>query len=266
MNSTPLLVRVAINCLAAITLGFLVLPILAVIPASFNAASFITLPPASVSLRWYRSFLLDGEWMMTLINSAAVASLTTAIALLLGTSAALGLRQLGERASFVLKGAFLAPLVVPVIVTAIALYRSMIDIAMTGTIWAIAIGHAILALPLVIIMVGVSLRAVDPTWHLAAAGLGAGRWMIFRTITLPNILPGIIGGAVFAAMTSFDEVVIAVFLAGYETKTLPVKMWEVIRIEFTPVAAVAATFMILLAMSLFLVVRTVGPRDVERPS
>jgi len=266
MTSAPLSVRIAVNCLAAAVLGFLILPILAVVPASFNATSFITLPPNAVSLRWYRGFLVDPEWMMTLLNSVKVASLTTAMALVLGTSAALGLQQLSDRASFVLKGAFLAPMVVPVIVTAIALYRSMIDVSMTGSLWTIAIGHALLSLPLVIINVGVSLRSVDPNWHLAAAGLGAGKWMIFRTITLPNILPGVIGGAVFAAMTSFDEVVIAVFLAGYETKTLPVKMWEAIRIEFTPVAAVAATFMILLAMALFLLVRMTGPRDVGHPS
>jgi len=264
MNGSPLSARIAINCLAAITLAFLMLPILAVIPASFNSTSFITLPPTSVSLRWYRSFLADHEWMKTLGNSVEVASLTTIIALTLGTTAALGLQQLSYRASFMLKGLFLAPLVVPVIVTAIALYRSMIDIAMTGSVWAMAIGHAMLSLPLVIINVGVSLRSVDPNWHLAAAGLGAGRWMIFRTITLPNILPGIIAGAVFAAITSFDEVVLSVFLSGYQTKTLPVKMWEAIRIEFTPVAAVAATFMILLAMVLFLLVRVVGPRGGER--
>lgn len=263
MSGVPLSVRVTVNCLAAIVLGFLMLPILAVIPASFNSTSFISLPPTIVSWRWYHVFVADREWMTTLANSVEVALLTSVIALILGTAAALGLSRLGGRARLVLNGLFLAPLIVPVIVTAIALYRTMIDIAMTGSIWAIAVGHAILALPLVVINVGVSLRSVDPSWPLAAAGLGAGPWMIFRTITLPNIVPGVIAGAVFAAMNSFDEVVIAVFLAGYQTKTLPVKMWEAIRIEFTPVVAVAATVMILLAVVLFLLARIVGPRDDE---
>jgi putative spermidine/putrescine transport system permease protein len=263
MSGAPVSVRVTVNCLAAIVLGFLMLPILAVIPASFNATSFITLPPTLISWRWYHAFLTDREWMSTLVNSAEVALLTTVIALSLGTAAALGLPRLSGRARLVLNGLFLAPLIVPVIVTAIALYRSMIDIAMTGSIWAIAVGHAILCLPLVVINVGVSLRSVDPSWRLAAAGLGAGRWMIFRTITLPNIVPGVLAGAVFAAMTSFDEVVISVFLAGYQTKTLPVKMWEAIRIEFTPVVAVAATVMILLAIALFSLARIVGPHDVK---
>jgi putative spermidine/putrescine transport system permease protein len=266
MSGAPFSVRVTVSCLAAIVLGFLMLPILAVIPASFNSPSFITLPPTMVSWRWYLAFLADREWMKTLINSIEVAFLTTVIALILGTAAALGLQRLSHRAHLVLNGLFLAPLIVPVIVTAISLYRSMIDIAMTGSIWAIAVGHALLALPLVIINVGVSLRSVDPSWYLAAAGLGAGPWMIFRTITLPNIIPGVVAGAVFAAMTSFDEVVIAVFLASYETKTLPVKMWEAIRIEFTPVVAVAATVMILLAIALFLLARVVGPRDDEAPA
>src|SRR5690606_15075885 len=98
----------------------------------------------------------------------------------------------------------------------------------------------------------------------AAAGLGASPWRIFRTVTLPNITPGMVGGAVFAFITSFDEVVVAVFMAGYANKTLPVKMWEAIRIEFTPVVAVAATLMILLAIVLFGVAQALT-RKAERP-
>jgi putative spermidine/putrescine transport system permease protein len=265
MSGTPLAVRVAVNALAGVVLAFLMLPILAVVPASFNHQSFITLPPTLVSWRWYHAFLADHEWMTALANSVEIAIIATTVALVLGTLAALGLQRLGGRSRLVLNGLFLAPLIVPVIVTAIALYRSIIDIKMTGSLAAMAVGHALLALPFVIINVGVSLRAVDPAWLRAAAGLGAGPWTIFRTVTLPNIVPGIVGGAVFAALTSFDEVVISVFLAGYRTKTLPVKMWEAIRIEFTPVVAVAATIMILLAVGLFLLPRLARLRAVETP-
>jgi putative spermidine/putrescine transport system permease protein len=259
-SAAPLTVRFVVNVLAALVLGFLVLPMLAVIPAAFNQSSFITLPPIRLSWRWYEAFFADSEWMTSLANSVKVGSLATAIALVLGTLAALGLQRLGGRARLTLTGLIVAPMVVPVIVTAIALYRSIIDIKMTCSLAAMAVGHALLALPLVVINVGVPLRALDPNWHLAAAGLGAAPWTIFRTITLPNIMPGIAAGAVFAAMTSFDEVVISVFLAGYQTKTLPVKMWETIRIEFTPVVAVAATLMLLLAVVLFLLVHLFTPR------
>jgi putative spermidine/putrescine transport system permease protein len=262
-SAAPLTVRFVVNVLAALVLGFLVLPMLAVIPAAFNRSSFITLPPIRLSWRWYEAFFADSEWMTSLANSVKVGSLATAIALVLGTLAALGLQRLAGRARMMLTGLIVAPMVVPAIVTAIALYRSIIDIKMTGSLAAMAVGHALLALPLVVINVGVPLRALDPNWHLAAAGLGAGPWTIFRTITLPNIMPGIAAGAVFAAMTSFDEVVISVFLAGYQTKTLPVKMWETIRIEFTPVVAVAATLMLLLAVVLFLLVHLLTLRAAE---
>lgn len=260
MTGAPVSVRVAVHAAAGLVLAFLMLPILAVIPASFNHASFIYLPPKAASWRWYESFVADREWMTALGNSVIVAVLTTVIAVLLGTLAALGLQRLGGRLRFVLNGLFLAPLIVPVIVTAVALYRAVIDLQMTGSVWALAIGHAILALPLVVINVGISLRSLDPNWPKAAAGLGAGPWTIFRTITLPNILPGLVGGAVFAFLTSFDEVVISVFLAGYRTKTLPVKMWEAIRIEFTPEVAVAATLLIAVAVLLFVAARLARPR------
>lgn len=255
MSGAPRSVRIAAHVLAALVLVFLMLPILAVIPASFNQASFIYLPPKVVSWRWYEAFLADREWRTALVNSAEVAAMVTALALALGTLAALGLQRLTQRWRTLLSGLFLAPLIVPVIVTAVALYRAVIDLQLTGSVWALVVGHTILALPFVVINVGISLRAVDPAWLRAAEGLGAGPWTVFRTVTLPNILPGLAGGGVFAFLTSFDEVVVSVFLAGYQTKTLPVKMWEAIRLEFTPTVAVAATVMIALAVGLFLAAR-----------
>ena len=155
--------------------------------------------------------------------------------MVLGTLAAIGLRRIDGRLRMLVTGLFLAPMIVPVIVTAVALYRSALDVGLSGTILGMSLGHAILALPFVVINVGIALRAVDDNWLRAAAGLGASPWRIFRTVTLPNITPGIVGGAIFAFITSFDEVIIAVFMAGYASKTLPVKIWESIRLEFTPV-------------------------------
>ena len=148
----------------------------------------------------------------------------------------------------------------PVIVTAVAVYRSALDVGLSGTPLGLGLSHAMLAFPFVVINVGIALRAVDESWLRAATGLGAGPWTAFRTITLPNIMPGLVGGAIFSFVTSFDEVVVAVFMAGYANKTLPVKIWESIRIEFTPVVAVAATFMILLAVLLFGVAQALSKR------
>lgn len=245
---------------ANLVVAFLVLPILAVIPTSFNQASFIAIPPQSWSLRWYGAFFADAEWRTSLWVSVQVALLAMLVALALGTPAAIGLQRVAPRLRSLLSGLFLAPMIVPVIVSAVAIYRTALDVGLNGTRIGMALSHAALALPFVIINVGISLRAVDQRWLQAAAGLGADSWTVFRTVTLPNILPGLVGGGVFAFITSFDEVVVAVFMAGYGAKTLPVKIWETIRLEFTPVVAVAATFMILLAGLLFLMARLIGTK------
>jgi putative spermidine/putrescine transport system permease protein len=264
MSKLPLSMRVAANAAASLVLAFLVLPILAVVPASFNKASFIYLPPKAYSGVWYERFLADAEWRSSLVNSVEVALLATALAVVLGTLAAIGLRRISGRARAGLTALFLAPMIVPVIVTAVALYRSALDVGLSGTILGMALGHTLLALPFVVINVGIALRAVDDNWLRAASGLGAGPLTVFRTVTLPNIVPGIVGGGIFSFITSFDEVIIAVFLAGYANKTLPVKAWESIRLEFTPVIAVAATVMIALAIVLFAVAQIVSPRS-EKP-
>lgn len=251
MSGLPLGIRILAQGGASLVLAFLVLPILAVVPASFNRASYIYLPPHAYSGRWYEDFFADSGWRSALYNSLEVAVIATAIAVALGTVSAIGLTRVGPRWRQLLTGLFLAPMIVPVIVTAVAIYRSALDVGLSGTILGMSLGHALLALPFVVINVGIALRTVDESWLRAATGLGAGPWHAFRTITLPNITPGLVGGAIFSFVTSFDEVVVAVFMAGYANKTLPVKIWESIRLEFTPVVAVAATFMILLAIVLF---------------
>lgn len=270
MTRHPIWLRILAHGAAGLVLAFLVLPIVAVLPASVNKASFIFLPPHAYSLRWYEAFFLDGEWRSALFNSLQVALIATAVAVALGTVSAIGLRRVKGRWHGLLIGLFLAPMIVPVIVTAVALYRSALDVGLAGTVLGLGLSHAMLAFPFVVINVGIALRAVDDNWLRAAAGLGAGPWIIFRTVTLPNITPGLVGGAIFSFITSFDEVVVAVFMAGYSGKTLPVKIWEAIRIEFTPVVAVAATLMIVLAIVLFAAAQLLGReqsllKKAERP-
>jgi putative spermidine/putrescine transport system permease protein len=148
--------------------------------------------------------------------------------------------------------------VVPVIVLAVALYAVARAAGLVGTLAALVAAHTMLAVPYVALNVGVSLSALDRRLPLAAAGLGAGPWRVFRTVTLPLILPGVVGGGVFAFVTSFDEVVLSVFLAGPTVKTLPVRIWEEVRVEYTPVVAVAATLMIALALLAALASRLVA--------
>lgn len=255
--------RIAVHAVASAVLAFLVLPILAVVPASFNPVSHLQLPPPGLSLRWYGAFFRDPEWLTSLATSLRVALVATVVSLVLGTLAALGLERIGGALRKAVTGLFLAPLIVPVMVTSVALYQFGQRLGLVGTTAGMALGHALMCLPFVVINVGVSLHGLDPTLVRAAEGLGASSWHAFRTVTLPLILPGLTGGAVFAFITSFDEVVISIFLAGIRAKTLPVKMWEVIRIEITPVVAVASTLFILLTVLLFVLVRRVGGRAGE---
>jgi putative spermidine/putrescine transport system permease protein len=251
MSHVSIATRIALHAVPALVIAFLMLPILAVVPASFSDARFIRLPPRMLSLRWYGDFLADPAWRAALLTSVTVAVSVTAVSVALGTAAALGLRRLPDRARTPLRALFLAPLVVPVIVTAIALYRSALDLQLNSTLIGLVLSHAVLALPFVVINVEIALRAVDEDWLKAASGLGADSWTAFRTVTLPMIMPGVLGGAIFSFVTSFDEFTVSLFMTGPQTKTLPIMIWEFIRFEFTPVVAVAATCMIALAFLLF---------------
>ena len=257
--------RIASNIAGSIVLAFLVLPIFAVIPASFGDASYLKLPPDVMSMRWYHAFLADPEWWQALITSFKVALLASTISLLLGTTASLGLMRVSPLTRTVITGIVISPLVVPVIMTAIALYFVMRPLGLHGTLLGLALGHTLLALPFVIVNVGISLRGVDPNCLRAAEGLGATPWRAFRTITLPLILPGLAGGGAFAFVASFDEVVVSIFLAGVQTKTLPVKMWETIRVEATPVTAVASSILIAITVLLFAAVKlAAGARTLRK--
>ena len=241
--------RLALNAFVALVAAFLVLPIMAIVPAAFSAQSFIRLPPEAWSLRWWDTFFNDITWRLTLMTSLKVAALAMLISVVAGTAAALGIARSGPRGRTLLTGLFLGPVVTPAIVLAVALYSMARATGLVGTTTALVIAHTMLALPFVVLNVGVSLDGLDRRLLLAAAGLGAGSFRIFRTVTLPLISPGVVGGAVFAFVTSFDEVVLSIFLAGPTVKTLPVRIWEEIRVEYTPVVAVGATLMLAFALT-----------------
>lgn len=254
----------AAQAFGAVVLAFLVLPIFAVVPASFNDSSFIKIPPASYSTRWYAALLGDAGWASAILASVEIGAIATVLSVAIGTTAALGLERLPPRWRGLLTGLVLAPLIVPVIMISIALYYAMRRMGLHGSLLALALGHVLLCLPFVVLNVGVSLARLDPSLAHAAAGLGASGWRIFRTVTLPAIRPGLAAGAAFAFVTSFDEVVISIFLSGVGTKTLPVKLWEQIRVEFTPVAAAGSAVILGVTIVAFLLVQAAMARSGRR--
>lgn len=247
----------ASHVIGATVLGFLLLPVFAVVPASLNSQSFIKIPPESYSLRWYHAFFADVGWANSVVNSIKVATLACAFTVVIGTMIAIAINRLGPRARLAVMGLVMAPIIVPTIMVSIALYYVTRQVGLYGTVPGLALGHSLLCLPFVVINVSVSLARLDQNLLRAAAGLGAGSWHIFRTVTLPAIKPGLAGGAAFAFVTSFDEVVVSIFIAGYGAKTLPVKLWEQIRVEFTPVSAAGSTIILLLTVVLFVAVQLV---------
>jgi putative spermidine/putrescine transport system permease protein len=236
--------------LSALVLAFLLLPVLAVIPLSFNEGSFLTYPMTGFSLRWYEDFVNSPRWLPALRNSLAIGSVATVIATVLGTAAALGLDRIGGLPRQVLSALFLLPVVVPVVVIGSSLYALFASIGLTGTYAGLVVAHALLGAPFVVITVAATLTGFDRGLLRAALSLGATPWQAFGRVTLPLILPGAVSGAIFAFATSFDEIVVTLFLAGPQHRTLPLQMFDGVREQISPTITAAATLLFLVSIAL----------------
>lgn len=241
--------------------AYLVVPTLAVIPVSFTETDYITFPPKGFSLQWYGVFMGEGPWRDATITSIVVALASTAAATAIGTLAALGLSRLSGTVGRVVIWLFLLPMIVPSIIIAVAFYSAFAKLGIVGTKLGLVVGHTILTLPFVIINVSAVMQKID--WRMvdAARSLGADPATTFRKITLPAIFPGVLAGAIFAFLTSFDEVVVALFVSGIDSVTLPVQMWNGIRFEVSPAVAAASCILLslsVLILTLFTLVRRSG--------
>jgi putative spermidine/putrescine transport system permease protein len=248
--------------LGGLTVFYLLAPTLVIIPMSFTEASILSFPPDGFSLRWYDQMLTRPEWSTGLRNSALVAVLTAILATLLGTLAALGMTRGRFPGRALLNGLALSPLIVPVVIIAIGMFSLFVQWRISGSIVGLVVAHTALALPFVIVNVATSLRTMDRNLELAAANLGATPARSFLRITLPIIFPGVLAGAIFAFITSWDEVVVAIFLTSARFRTLPVEMWEQVRQVVDPtVAAVSTTLLVVTTglLLLLLVVRRQAP-------
>ncbi|MDN2567470.1 ABC transporter permease [Aquibium sp. A9E412] len=236
-----------LTAVAAAICVFLVMPTLAVAPISFTETDFITFPPRGFTLRWYEEFFTRPAWIGSLGTSAIVAVLTAILATTLGTMIALGLGQLPRRVGGAVTFFFILPMVVPTIITAAALYTPFARSGLIASIPGLVLAHTVLALPFVIINVSAILQKLDHRVVDAARSLGATPAVAFRRVTLPILAPGIAAGAVFAFITSFDEVVVSLFIAGANATTLPVQMWSGIRFEISPIVAAASCLLLIVS-------------------
>lgn len=234
----------ALGALAVLIVLWLLLPTLVIIPMSFNSAASFNFPPRGFSLQWYENFFTDPSWLRALGSSLQVAVITMVVATSLGIMAAIGLSKVKFRGKALLESYFLTPLIVPGIVIAIGLYSLFLRFNLLGTLPGFVLAHTVVALPLVIINVTASLQGVDPKLEQASATLGAGRLRTFFSITLPLIMPGVTAGALFAFVTSFDEIILSLFIQSPQLQTLPVKIYNSVTQTSDPtVAAVAVVAM-----------------------
>ena len=247
---------------------FLVFPILVIIPLSFNAQDFFTftpemlaLDPAGYSTKHYVDFFTNPDWQKALQNSFMIAPTATLLATVLGTLAAIGQSQPQVPFRSVIMAILISPMIVPLIIAAAGMYFFYSRIGLQGTYWGVVMAHAVLGTPFVIITVTATLVGFDNSLVRAAASMGAGPITTFFKVQMPLILPGVVSGALFAFITSFDEVVVVLFLGSASQKTLPWQMFIGLREQISPTILAVASIMVVLSVVLLTVLELLRRRS-----
>ncbi|MFT5067919.1 MAG: putative spermidine/putrescine transport system permease protein, partial [Reinekea sp.] len=239
---------------AFLVLMFLMLPILVIIPLSFNSEPFFTftegmlsLDPEAYSLRWYQEIIDDQKWRLAIRNSFVVGTFAAIIATTLGTLAAVGLSSPWMPYKRLITALLLSPMIVPLIIIAAGMFFFYTQFNLVGTFTGLIIAHAALGVPFVIITVTATLSGFDRTLFVAGLSLGASPIKVFFDVVIPLIRPGVISGGLFAFVTSFDEVVLVLFLAGPEQRTIPRQMFSGLREQINPTILAVATLLVILS-------------------
>ncbi len=258
----------AFRILCGLIFFYLIAPILVIVPLSFNAQNFFTftpemlrLDPAGFSTKHYEDFFTNIDWQVPLWNSLKIAPVATLIAVALGTLAAVGLSQAHVPFKGAIMAVLISPMIVPLIISAAGMYFFYSRIGLQGTYWGVVLAHAALGIPFVIITVTATLVGFDQSLNRAALSLGASPTTTFFKITMPLIMPGVISGALFAFIASFDNYPVSMFLVDVRTKTLPIQLLNYLEISPDPTLAAVSTGLIALTvLVLILCDRLVGLR------
>lgn len=247
------------KALAVLTILFLIVPLIVLLPISFSGQEFLSWPPSDLGLRWYREIFASRVWLDAIWRSFVVAALTMLVCLVVAVPAAFAFQRLtggGASAAF---GAMIAPLLVPRMVIAVALFYVYARLGLVGTVAGLVIGHAVIALPYVFIAVTAVLKTYDRRLDQAAASLGASPLVTARRVTLPLIAGGIVSAALFAFVISLDELNIALFASGGLQSTLPKLMWDEATLRFSPLLAAVSTLILLLMSVVVLLAARLRP-------
>jgi putative spermidine/putrescine transport system permease protein len=247
---------------------FLIAPIAVVIPLSFNSQDFFTftpemlsLNPDGFSLKHYRDFFGNPDWQQALGNSVKIAPVATVISVGLGTLAAIGLSQPHVPARRAIMALLISPMIVPLIISAAGMYFFYSKIGLAGTYWGVVLAHAALGIPFVIITVTATLVGFDHSLTRAAANMGADPVTTLFKVQMPVILPGVISGGLFAFITSFDEVVVVIFVGSAKQQTLPWQMFTGLREQISPTILAVATILVVISIALLATVELLRRRS-----
>ena len=251
---SPSRIILALSC--AMVLLYLILPILIIAPMSFSSARFLTFPPPSLSLRWYREYVESPAWMQATLVTLTVALLTVAIATPLGVAAAYAISQSKLRIMRLVHGALLLPLVVPIIITAVGIFFVYAKIGLIATMTGLVLANVTLGLPYVVISVVAGLQGFDMTQEMVARSLGMNRLRSFFAVTLPQIRSSVIAGAIFAFISAMDETIVAIFISGGQYQPLTKRMFTALRDEIDPTIAAISTLMTATSFMLVLIATT----------
>lgn len=258
---STLIWRGAGQVMAWLGYALLILPSLIIIPISFGGGEELAFPPKSFSLSLFVEFINDPSWWGSAVKSLAVASATTTLSLLIGLPAAYALARGAFPGKRAIEALALAPMLVPVIVLGLGVYMHFSTLALVDSLTGVVLAHTVLVLPFMLVAIGSGLRHTDITLETVARVMGASRLRIFFEVVLPQIKTSVFVGAMFAFLISFDEVVIAYFITGPATETLPVKMYSAIRWEVSPVLAAVSTLLTILSLLFCLAVMALQPKD-----
>jgi len=229
---------VAMMCL------WLVAPIVIVVILAFSGDGYLRFPPTSLSLQWFARFFGNVQWQRALLSSLVIGAIACVVSTTIGFFAAYAFLRSEFRGKKLLLSLMLTPVIVPSIITAIAMYYLAGKLGLIGNFVWLGLCHAVIAMPIVLLILLSALHAVDPNLERAALGLGGSRVRVFCRVVLPLVLPGVMSAALFAFLASFDELLISLFLAGVHSQTLPVRIWNSLNLQVEPTIAAVSAFLI----------------------
>jgi putative spermidine/putrescine transport system permease protein len=223
---------------------WLLAPIVIVVILAFSGDGYLHFPPSSLSLQWFTRFLGNAQWQRAMLSSVIIGLIACVVSTTVGFFCAYAFLRAEFRGKKLLLSLLLTPIIVPNIITAIAMYYLAGKLRLIGNLAWLGLCHAVIAMPIVLLILLSALHAVDPNLERAALGLGSSRARVFFRVVLPIALPGVMSAALFAFLASFDELLISLFLSGVHTQTLPVRIWNSLNLQVEPTIAAVSAFLI----------------------